>query len=260
MPYMLQVACNPKFSFHTRKHLKEMTEELQRELLTKAKVFFQEHIVNNHANNATKRASLLSSYNINPFLYKYLANFLKGDASPHSIAEALVYPRLLGSSINTSFGMRIQTLIGHIFEGFGSAIPGIDIEFIDALDGRKKYCQLKAGPNTINHHDVETIFGHFTSTINLARVNNLPISINDMIVGITYGTEEEMSSHYLRINSKFPVFIGQEFWHRITGKEDFYFDLINVFGEVAVEVDGRGKLEETVNALAKQIEDELEED
>jgi hypothetical protein len=28
-------------------------------------------------------------------------------------------------------------------------VAGIDIEFIDAIDGRRKYCQAKLGPNTI---------------------------------------------------------------------------------------------------------------
>ena len=33
----------------------------------------------------------------------------------------------------------------------------MDIEFEDALDGSHKYCQLKAGPNTINKDDVEKL-------------------------------------------------------------------------------------------------------
>lgn len=234
-----------------------MNDEQRTEILSKARIFFRDRIVAAHVNGGALRASRLKDYNINPFLYKYLANFLKGNADPRSIAEALVYPRLLGSSINTSFGMRIQSLINHLFEGFGSTTPGVDIEFIDAIDGRKKYCQLKSGPNTINHHDVETIKGHFKGTINLARTNGLNIATHDMIVGIIYGERDELSSHYLRLDADYPVYIGQDFWHHITGKEDFYLDLINVFGEVALEVDGREKLEETVGLLAKEIEDTL---
>jgi hypothetical protein len=234
-----------------------MTEEQRIILLDKAKVFFKEKIVQSHITGGALRASRLSDYNINPFLYKYLANFLRGDSSPKSIAEALVYPRLLGSSINTSFGMRIQALISFLFEGFGSTTPGIDIEFIDATDQRRKYCQLKAGPNTINHHDVETVVNHFKGTINLARTNHLNIATHDMIVGIIYGERNELSSHYQRLDKSFPVYIGQEFWYHLTGKESFYLDLINVFGEVALDVDGREKLEETVNALAKEIEQTL---
>ena len=33
------------------------------------------------------------------------------------------------------------------------------------IDGEKKYCQLKSGPDTINKDDVETIAGHFKSVI-----------------------------------------------------------------------------------------------
>jgi len=234
-----------------------MTEEQRLEIIVKAKDFFREKIVYSHINGGTLRASRLSDYNINPFLYKYLANFLKGNSDPRSIAEALVYPRLLGSSINTSFGMRIQTLIGVLFEGLGSPIPGIDIEFVDMIDGNKKYCQLKAGPNTINHHDVETVFGHFQSTINIARQNRLQIGVNDLIVGVVYGEPDELSSHYLRINTRYPVYVGQDFWNRLTGKETFYLDLINAFGEVALEVDGTRQLEATIAALAVDIEEKL---
>lgn len=150
--------------------------------------------------------------------------------------------------------MRIQKLISQLFEGFGSTTPGIDIEYIDTIDRRKKYCQLKSGPNTINHDDVETIFGHFKATINLARTNNLDLGINDLVVGVIYGDTSELSSHYQRINQQFPVIVGADFWHRLTGKEDFYFDLIDAIGEVALEIDGSSVLEETIQNLASEIQ------
>jgi len=234
-----------------------MDKKEQIEILKKAKDFFRNEIVEAHITEGCKRASKLSEYNVNPFLYKYLANFLKGNAEPRSIAEALVLPRLLGSSITTSFGMKIQKLISELFEGFGSTTPGIDIEYIDATNGRKKYCQLKSGPNTINKDDVETIFGHFKSTINLARTNNLTIGVNDMVIGVLYGEEVELSSHYKKINEKYPVIVGQEFWYRLTGNKEFYLDLINTLGEVAIEVDGTKVLEETIDVLAKEIEEKL---
>lgn len=222
-------------------------------LIEKAKQFFREEIVTSHIQQACIRAGKLSNYNVNPFLYKYLANFLRGNDDVRSIAEALVLPRVLGSSINTSFGMRIQKLISDLFDSLGSTTPGIDIEFIDAIDGRKKYCQLKSGPNTINHDDVETIFGHFKGTINIARTNNLNIGINDLIVGVIYGEVSELSSHYKRISTQYPVFIGQEFWHRLTGKKDFYYDLIDAVGEVALESNGVQILEATIDSLTEDI-------
>lgn len=227
------------------------------QILESAKSFFRDEIVQSHIHKACKRAGQLSEYNINPFLFKYLANFLTGNDSPESIAKALVLPRMLGSSINTSFGMRIQRLISTLFEGLGSTTSGIDIEFIDAVDGRRKYCQLKAGPNTINHDDVTTITNHFNGVRYLARTNNLNVGINDMIVGVIYGEDAQLSSHYRRICNTYPVVIGKDFWHRLTGKEDFYFELIDAIGDVALEVDGRHFLEEAIATLAEEIQEKF---
>lgn len=230
-----------------------MDTQLRAQILENAKDFFRNQIVESHINGACERAGRLSEYNVNPFLFKYLANFLTGNDDPKSIARALVLPRILGSSITTSFGMKIQSLISSLFQGLGSTTQGIDIEFIDAVDGRKKYCQLKAGPNTINHDDVTTIVNHFNGVRHLARTNNLNIGIHDMIVGVVYGEEAELSSHYKRIGQNYPVHIGQDFWHRLTGKEDFYFDLIDAIGDVALEVDARKVVEKTIENLAKEI-------
>lgn len=232
-----------------------MTEEQRIEILNNAKDFFRSEIVTNHIEGACKRASKLTEYNVNPFLFKYLANFLTGNDNAESIAKALVLPRILGSSINTSFGMKVQKLIGQLFQGLGSTTSGIDIEFIDAIDNRRKYCQLKAGPNTINHDDVTTVINHFNGVRNLARTNNLNIGINDMVVGVIYGETEELSSHYKKISQSFPVIIGKDFWHRLTGKEDFYFDLIDAIGDVALEIDGSHIVEKTISNLAIEIQE-----
>lgn len=224
------------------------------QIIENAKTFFRNEIVQSHINGACTRASKLSEYNVNPFLFKYLANFLTGNDDSESIARALVLPRILGSSITTSFGMKIQSLISSLFQGLGSTTQGIDIEFIDALDGRKKYCQLKAGPNTINRDDVTTIVNHFNGVRTLARTNNLNVGINDLIVGVVYGDINELSSHYLKIGNTYPVIIGKDFWHRLTGKDDFYFELIDAIGEVALEVDASKVVEQTIKTLAIEIE------
>jgi hypothetical protein len=231
-----------------------MNNERRLELIENFKEYFREEIVQPHIMVACSRASNLSEYNVNPFLFKYLANFLTGNDDPISIAKALVLPRILGSSINTSFGMKVQSMISTLFEGYGSAIHGIDIEFIDAIDSRRKYCQLKAGPNTINHDDVTTIINHFNGIRNLGRTNNLRLEMKDLVVGVIYGEMNELSSHYNRINSQFPVIVGQEFWYRLTGKNDFYFDLINATAEIAIEVDATTVIQTTIETLAKQIE------
>ncbi|MBL7788853.1 MAG: hypothetical protein JNL75_03335 [Chitinophagales bacterium] len=231
-----------------------MDSKQRAQIIENAKNFFRNEIVQSHIEGACERASKLSEYNVNPFLFKYLANFLTGNDDSESIARALVLPRILGSSINTSFGMKIQNLISSLFQGLGSTTQGIDIEFIDAIDGNKKYCQLKAGPNTINHDDVTTIINHFNGVRTLARTNNLNVGINDMIVGVVYGENTELSSHYKKISSTYPVIIGKDFWHRLTGKDDFYFELIDAIGEVALEVDASKVVDQTIQKLTIEIE------
>lgn len=221
------------------------------EILEKAKDWFRDTIAQNHIKNTEKLVNP-KQFNINPFLAVYLANFLTGNSSPKSIAKVLLLPRVLGTSITTSFGQNIQSFTNNVLDAFGSTTSGIDIEFIDQVDGYKKYCQLKLGPNTINKDDVETIAGHFTDVINLARTNNLRVTHSDLVVGVIYGEPSALSSHYKRITSQYhhPVIIGKEFWHRLTGDEDFYSDLANIIGSVAIEADYSKEFEKVIEELA----------
>lgn len=224
------------------------------EIIERAKDFFKKEIAESHIAN-TKKLKNLKEFGLNPFLDKYKANFLTGNDDPRSIAKALVYPRVLGTSINTTFGNKLQKFCSEVLEGFASTTSGIDIEYIDKIDGRKKYCQVKAGTNTINADDVETIKGKFNGVRNLARTNNLNVGLNDLVVGVFYGTKDELSSHYKRLNESFPVIVGAEFWCRLTGETDFYDKLTGAIGDLATEYDGTQIIEEVIDSLAKQIAD-----
>lgn len=229
-----------------------MTEIEKQEILEKSKEFFRDIVVESHIKN-TKKLVKLKEFNVNPFLITYLANYLTGNNSAESIAKALIYPRVLGTSINTLFGNRIQTFCNKVLNSFASTTSGIDIEFIDAIDNRRKYCQIKAGPNTINKDDVETIKNHFKGVRKLARTNGLSIEFNDLVLGVLYGTKKELNGNYRKVNEDYPVIVGQEFWYRLTGDEDFYADLISAFGEVAIEADSTKLLKETIEELAAEI-------
>ncbi len=226
------------------------TEQKQK-ILDTAKQWFRERIAQNHIKNTEKLVNP-NEFNINPFLTVYLANFLTGNSNPESIAKALLFPRVLGTSITTSFGNNMQGFTSVLQDAVGSTTSGIDIEFIDQIDQRKKYCQLKSGPNTINKDDVETIAGHFKAVRNLSRTNNLRIPNDDMIVGVLYGEPHELSGHYKRIISQYDyeVVVGQEFWHRLTGDEHFYHELISAIGQVAVEADFSKDFERVIETLA----------
>jgi hypothetical protein len=127
-----------------------------------------------------------AEFNVNPFLQAYLAKLLCGDTSPESIAKSLIYPRVLGTFITTTFGSQIQYFCSEVLQAFGSRTRGIDLEFIDAVDKRKKYCQLKAGPNTLNSEDIEPIVKKFKSIINTGRTNRVtPPAFGDLVVTVS---------------------------------------------------------------------------
>lgn len=229
-----------------------MTNDERQRILEKVKEWFRTVIAPNHLQN-TEKLSNPSKFKINPFIVPYLAAYMTGELTPESVAKALVYPRVLGTSITTSFGMNMQTFISDVLKNsFGSLVSGIDIEFDDALDGRHKYCQVKLGPNTLNKDDVITIHNHFKAARNLGRTNNVGVEQGDMVVAIVYGELGQESSHYKQLRDEYdhPLFIGQEFWQRLTGDEHFYMELLQAISEVAIEARGADLLEETIQQLA----------
>ncbi len=232
-----------------------MTEDQKNSIIESGKEYFRTILIPNHLNNLNRLK--LNSFNVNPFTINYLAAFLCGNTKPEALAKALVYPRILGTSINTSFGQNIQIFISKLAELTGSAsgIPGIDIEFIDAIDGRKKYCQCKAGPQTINKDDIATILGHFKELIGKARLDRLPIQLDDLIVGVLYGEHEDLSANYRTIGALYNVYSGPEFWERITGDCKFYYRLAKAFGEVVEEdgIDGSLLLRNKIEEIAAEI-------
>lgn len=229
-----------------------MTEDERLLILEKSKNFFKEEIVKSHIKN-TEKLSSINEFNINPFIHNYLAQFSFGNSDPESLAKVLIYPRVLGTSINTTFGNKMQAYCGKVLAGNGSLVNGMDIEFIDCVDGKKKYCQIKAGPQTINKDDVKTICDHFSAAIRLSRTNNLNITSENCVVGIFYGEPRDLSANYKKINYTYPVYIGKEFWHRLTGDKDFYDKLISSFADVAKEMDSSKLLNETIQKLSKNF-------
>ncbi len=226
-------------------------------LLNKACEIFEEKIFQNLISQGLKKHSKISSYNINPFLVYYLSNFGFGDSTPDSLARALLLPRVLGSSISTSFGSNVQNMIVEIFPNVrGSIGSGLDIEFEDKTDGRYKYCQLKAGPNTINSGDVSPIINELQSGYRLLKQNgNRVVKDDDIFVGVLYGEKNALSTHYKNIIPRFPVIVGEELWHKISGYEDFYSSLINKLTSLAETHDAKKKLEEACNRLADEIKE-----
>jgi hypothetical protein len=211
---------------------------------------FEKHITSSLTNNCR-----LKAYNINPIVVKYLSKVLENNYSPEGVAKALYYPRVLGTSINTSFGTQIQNMFVDLQLAEGSLIKGMDIEFIDKIDNRKKWCQLKSGPNTINSEDVRPLIKKFTDTINLARTNRAFENVRntDFVVGVLYGEEAELSMHYKNINISHPVIIGKDFWHRLTGFPNFYNGLVDALHKSINELDTQDLIHKGCYQLAEEI-------
>lgn len=230
-----------------------MTEVQKQTIIDSGKEYFRKLIIPNHLKNLQKLH--LKDFDVNPFLINYLAAFLCGDTTSRSLAKALVYPRILDTRLNTSFGQNIQIFISQLAQvaGCASGIDGIDIEFVDAIDGRKKYCQCKAGPQTINKDDVATILGHFKRLVGKARLDRIPLQMDDMIVGVLYG--DRISSNYKTIAASYPVYCGADFWERLTGDKGFYYRLAKAFGEVVEEdgIDGSSLILHKVDEIAEEI-------
>lgn len=233
----------------------KMNTKSQDELLFEIVEYFKTYIFDNHISSSISFHSKLKNYKINPIVVKYLSKVLENDYTPVGVAKALYYPRVLGTSINTSFGTRIQNMFVDLKIAEGSLIKGMDIEFIDKIDSRRKWCQLKSGPNTINSEDVKPLIKKFTDTINLARTNKAFRNINntDFIVGVLYGNQDELSMHYRLIDQTHPVIIGKEFWHRVTGYPDFYNGLVESLHGLIDNLDTQDLINKGVEDLAKEV-------
>lgn len=232
-----------------------MDNRTEEQLLVEIVTYFDTYIFKNHINAALNVHSKLKTYNINPIVVKYLSKVLEGNYSAEGVAKALYYPRVLGTSINTSFGTRIQNMFVSLGIADGSLIAGMDIEFVDKTDNRRKWCQLKSGPNTINSEDVKPLIRKFTNTIQLARTNNAFKNINntDFIVGVLYGNSDELSMHYKTIDKSHPVVIGKDFWYKITGFPNFYDKLVTSLHEMINTLDTKDFLTKGCDELAEEI-------
>ena len=166
--------------------------------------------------------------------------------------EKIDYPLQVMTSGNL-VNLDIYQKIGKYNEDF--FIDGIDIEFVDAIDGRRKYCQCKAGPKTINKDDIATILGHFKYLMNKSRLDRMGLQFDDLVVGVLYGEKGSLSAFYKAIDAHYPVLCGSDFWMHLTGDETFYHRLAKAFGEVVDEdgIDGSALILAKVEEIAEEI-------
>ncbi len=108
--------------------------------------------------------------------------------------------------------------------------------------------------NAINKDDIKTIKDHFQAVKNLARTNNLKIDLSDLVFCLTYGEESEKNSFVKALEKEYAVYMGKDFWHRFTGDQHFYRDLIHLAGEIAKEVNMKDIVDDVIKDLSKDID------
>src|SRR5579859_5930094 len=96
-----------------------MTEQERTIIINEFKVWFRDTLAESHKKN-TKKLKNIKKFQINPFLLYYLASFLEGNTDSASLAKVLVLPRVLQTSITTSFGIRMQRFITKTLGATGS--------------------------------------------------------------------------------------------------------------------------------------------
>lgn len=201
----------------------------------------------------------LSSFNVNPFLITALSKGVLGEATSFNMAKSLLYPRVFGTSISTTLGDKLQKFC-IIMGARASSTPGMDVEFKDKIKNQPLLLQLKAGPNTINSGDVRPILEDMNNAYRLLRQNRSD-NIPTFAIGVLYGIHNDISGHYKKIESSsvggqlnIPVFVGKDFWQRLTGDENFYSDLIGIFIELFEQEDYSELFEKDLKNLANVIE------
>lgn len=227
-----------------------MVNITEQEVLDNAYDFFFNFfskVAQNYSNKKYK------SFKVNPFTIQATANAFGSPITVQNLAKAVVYPFALGTSIATSFGTNFQAFMVSTTGGVAraSVVKGMDIEYDDALDNRHKYCQIKAGPTTINKDDIKTIEDHFKGLTNLARTNHLPLDASDKVVGVLYGTHNDLSTMYRTIeHDGINVFAGEELFYHITGIHGLYQGLI----ESARRAAENSEMQESIQKLTKEVE------
>lgn len=198
-----------------------------------------------------------NKFDPNPFTIQAAATGFSETIDAESMAKAIVYPFALGTSLSTSFGTKFQEFIVDKVQNNnirGSLITGMDIEYIDAIDGRQKYCQVKSGPNTINKDDIKTIEDHIIDIRNLANTNHMKVNTNDVVIGILYGNDKKMSNMYKRIKTDgYTVLIGNDFWYHLTGSKKIYEDLIEKAQDAAKQANFMPSIKKLVKTVQKGI-------
>lgn len=198
-----------------------MTEQQKQEIFDYGKEYFRRTIIPNHKSKFETLG--LNDFKIDFSIIKYLAgSHCKTAETQHLLAMALVYPKVIETSIKTCFEQNNQSFISQLSQIIGetSEINGIDFEYVDAIDGRRKYCLCKSIID--EEKDLVEILCDCKKAMHAIDDEDWMNAIDDIVVVVPFGKKEELPEAYNTIATTYTVLCGAEFWEHLTGYSDFY--------------------------------------
>ena len=99
------------------------------------------------------------------------------------------------------------------------------------------------------------ICNEFAAAKRLLHTNGaMNIHDNNFLLGVLYGTEDQLSTNYRQIMNKgWNVIPGKNFWHHLTGDPDYYEALIETFSACAQLHDKHDEINELIHRIAEQL-------
>lgn len=206
--------------------------------------YFRDEIFQPHLEELENEYANLNSYASNLFLLPYLSKIIEGEFNAAGTGKALFFARTLSTSINTSFGSHIKKVLVNngLAQSYGQSRSNIII-FTDQTTDILTGCLLKSGPNTINSGDKSGIRD---------KLDNLH-DVDSRAIGVIYGSHNELNNHYIQLEEDYEIFVGQDFWHRITGFHSFYDDLTVQLNNLAESLQSEGLFQAGLEALTQQV-------
>ena len=207
--------------------------------------YFRQEIFEPHLNALENKFANLDSYAANPFLSPYLSRILENEYSANALAKTLYFSRTLSTSINTSFGTHIRKVL--VKNNLAQSINSRSniISFTDRTTNLSTGCLLKAGPRTINSGDI----------VGIRRTLDNLNDVEHRAIGVIYGSEEDMNASYQELAKTHNIFLGKDFWHRITGDETFYGQLSQAMIELSNNLDIEGQFQMGLERLTNKVEE-----
>jgi len=202
----------------------------------------------------------LKDFKLKPTVVNCITSYTLGRNTPKSVARALIHSVILETYANKISKKKVQRFVSKIAEITcnTSNYEGIDMEFIDAIDGRKKYCQVLPSSKKVNMNDNWRAAANFRNiTRQYEYIDDWPFEYEDLIVGTLYGEyDNSIVEHRLLQNSDCSYF-GADFWEHLTGDKTFYYKLTKTFSEVLddEDIDGAELIREKITEISQDIKE-----